>query len=682
MKNHITIFLYILILINIFSINVSYNQNKNENLIKTDTKIIEIIANDTNTFYTIKLEEKIYEDQILKISRGPVREIKIDDDLIKIITYTPVEIETEENYLIVKGTKKLNFTNISFKEILLEDAIKLFLEKTKYKWLNSEVIPQKTISLELNEIYFENFLRILEEIYGLKTIFYTDKNLIITQKEDIFQNYLPIEFQKLKKEKALNTERKEETIKSKKIIIIESNKDLTILNKIFDIDIINYEEIFVIQISESDEKNFLEIVQKINQKPLKDEENITNITKQASTNIKSDENYTILKSKFDMMFLEDFYNLKYQELNEGYYLIFSDEETIKQVEELNILLNSREIKKEITEEKVLKTNLLVVNSKNIEIFGKICNEENINYKIIEKIENKNYIIVKALQEKLDLLKTIVVEEKIENEISIKKLITELASFENINTIIDFEDFSVNFNNYDLIFSDILSFLSSEGILYTKINENTYRFFENKKILKYKITVLAGDNIENKSINNIYEILDKNVDIFNNIKDSSDNTYIVTKPEMYVLEGEIGELNSVLTIPIFEEKEGKAQVVDTIESGIKLSIKGNYNRDTDLIETDLELLLSEFSDESKREESGYSMNKRSLKTKLKIRNGSTIKAGNMNFSKIIQKSDGLRILKNIPIFGKLFYNSESKFRNYNIIIFLNIEIKNEAEDISI
>jgi len=680
-KNYIALLL-IIFSINIFSVNVSYNQDKNENIIKLDTKVINIESNDTKTFYTIKIGEKIYSDQIKKINRGPVREIKIENDLIKIITFTPVKVETNENSLVIKGTKKLSFTDISFKEILLEDAIKLFLEKTGYKWLNSEEIPEKSISLELNEIYFENFLRILEEIYDLKTIFYTNKNLIITQKDDVFQNHLPFEFQKIHNEKTKNLEKTEEKFVNKKIIILESKKDLTILNKIFDVDIINYEEIFVIQINESDEQNFLEIVQKINQKELKDEDNITKITKQASTNVKSDENYTILKSKFDMMFLEDFYNLRYQKINEDYYLIFSDKQTTKQVEELNILLNSIEIKKEITEEKVLKTNLLVVNSKNIEIFGKICNEENINYKIIEKIENKNYIIVKAYQESLDLLKTFVGEEKTENEISVKKLITELASFENINVIIDFEDFTINFNNYDLIFSDILSFLSSESILYTKINENTYRFFENKKILKYKVTILAGDNIENKSVKDLYEILDKNLDIFNNIKDSSDNTYIVTKPEMYVLEGEIGELNSVLTIPIFEEKDGKSQVVDTIESGLKLSIKGIYNRDTDLIDTDLELLLSEFSDESKKEESGYSMNKRSLITKIKIRNGSTIKAGNMNFSKIIQKTEGLSILKNIPIFGKLFYNSESKIRNYNIIIFLNIEIKNEAEDISI
>jgi type II secretory pathway component GspD/PulD (secretin) len=124
------------------------------------------------------------------------------------------------------------------------------------------------------------------------------------------------------------------------------------------------------------------------------------------------------------------------------------------------------------------------------------------------------------------------------------------------------------------------------------------------------------------------------------------------------------------------------VVDTIESGVKLKIKGNYDRDTDMIDTELELLLSEFSEENRKEESGYSMNQRSLITKLKMKNGSTIKAGNMNFSKVIEKSEGLSILKNIPVFGKVFYNHESSIRNYNIIIFLNIEIDNKAEDVSL
>jgi type II secretory pathway component GspD/PulD (secretin) len=77
-----------------------------------------------------------------------------------------------------------------------------------------------------------------------------------------------------------------------------------------------------------------------------------------------------------------------------------------------------------------------------------------------------------------------------------------------------------------------------------------------------------------------------------------------------------------------------------------------------------------------------MNQRSLITKLKMKNGATIKAGNMNFSKVIEKSEGLSILKNIPVFGKIFYNHESSIRNYNIIIFLNIEIDTKAEDISL
>jgi type II secretory pathway component GspD/PulD (secretin) len=281
-----------------------------------------------------------------------------------------------------------------------------------------------------------------------------------------------------------------------------------------------------------------------------------------------------------------------------------------------------------------------------------------------------------------LLKNLSEIEDTNHEISIKKLLTELSSFENKNVIVDFEDFTVNFNNFDLVFDDMISFLTSKGIFYKKIGENTYSFFENKKILKYKLTIIAGDNIETNSVKDLYEILNGNISVMSNLKNSLNNTYIVTKPEIYVQEGDFGELNSVLTIPIFEEKDGKSQVVDTIESGVKLKIKGNYNRDTDIIDTQIELLLSEFSEETQKEESGYSMNQRSLITKLKMKNGSTIKAGNMNFSKIIEKSDGLSIFKNIPVFGKLFYNEESSIRNYNIIIFLNIEIDSKAEDISL
>lgn len=676
-------FLIIIILsLNIFSINVIYDQENNKNILNLDTQIINISSNDINTFHNIKVDKAVYNNQNIKISRGPIKEIIIEGTSIKIFTYTPSKINYKNDFVSFEGFPKLDFKDINFKNIFLEDAINLFLEKTGYKWMKSENIPEEKLSLDLNEIYFENFLRIIEEVYDLHSIFYTDKNIIITKNKILFDQYLPLEFEKVIEEKNSVNEIIEKD--NKKILLVESKVDIKNLESIFDVKIVNYNDTYIVEIVESKKERFLEIVQKINQKNIKNEENITFMTNQASETVNSDEIYTILKSKFDMIFLEDIYNLKYHSLGENFYLIFSDKETILEIEELNTIINTLETKEiDIKEEKIVsKTNLFIINSKNIEIFGKICNEEKIYYKIIEKNENKNYVLVKANEDQINLLKTLSEFEDTTHEISIKKLLTELSSFEDKNVIVDFEDFNVNFNNFDLMFDDMISFLTSKGIFYKKIGENTYSFFENKKILKYKLTIIAGDNIETNSVKDLYDILNGNISAMNNLKNSLNNTYIVTKPEIYVLEGDFGELNSVLTIPIFEEKDGKSQVVDTIESGVKLKIKGNYDRDSDIIDTQIELFLSEFSEETQKEESGYSMNKRSLITKLKMKNGSTIKAGNMNFSKIIEKSDGLSIFKNIPVFGKLFYNEESSIRNYNIIIFLNIEIDSKAEDISL
>lgn len=683
MKKIFTI-IFLLFIVNMFSINIDYDDEKNENIVYLETKITEIFSNDINTYHTIKLENSIYENQKIKISRGPIREINIEDNFLKIFTYTPTKLNIEKNKIIIKGNINLDFSEINFQNLLLKDAIKLFLDKLDYNWLNAEEIPDVMLSLRFNEINFENFLRILEEVYGLKTIFYTDKNLIITKKEELFETNLPLEFKKNENKKENQKILIDENIQNKKILIIESDKDIKNLDKLFDIKVINFDNIFVVEINKSDEEKFLSIIEKIEQKKSKYENNITKVTNEVNNKAKSDEIYTILKSKFDMIFLEDFFDLKYHKIDDESYLIYSDENVSNQVKELNELINTINVYEKIPQkklqEKVLKTNLFVINSKNIELFGKICNERKIEFKIIENLENKNYVLVKTNEEDFDILKKLIDDKEMANKISIKDLITELASFENINVLIDFEDFIISFNNFDLNFSDILSFISSKGILYTKINDNTYRFFENKKILKYKLTIMAGDSLENKDIKDLYTILEGNIDVFNNIKNSQNNTYIITKPEISVIEGEFGELNSVLTIPVIEEKDGKNQIIDTIESGVKLKIKGMYNRDTNLIETNIELLLSEFSDESKKEETGYSMNRRSLITTLKMRNGSTIKAGNMNFSKLIEKTEGLSLLKNIPVFGKLFYNKESKMRNYNIIIFLNIKIENEAEDI--
>ena len=682
----IFLLIYIFISMGLFSINVIYDQEENRNIINLDTEILSIVSNDINTYHHVKLEKAVYQNQTIKISRGPIKEIIIEDVNIKIFTYTPSKLSFNRDILSVKGNEKLDFKNINFKNIFLEDAINLFLEKTGYKWMKSEEIPVEKISLDLNEIYFENFLRIMENVYGLRTIFYTEKNIIITKKEQIFNNYLPIEFKKIEESETIVNPKTEklEKLEEKIILFVESKVDLSPLEKIFDVKIVNYNNHYVVEIVESKKEEFLKIIKKINQEEIKTEENITLVTNQASKTVKTGENYTILKSKFDMIFLEEIYNLKYHSLGEGFYLIYSDEKTLSEIEELNSLLNSLGVEKKVEENEniVLKTNLFIINSKNIEIFGKICNEEKIDYKIIEKLENKNYVLVKANEKQFELLKIFSEQKDSNNQISIKMLITELSSFENKNVIIDFEDFLVDYNNFNLEFSDVISFLTSKGIFYKKIGENTYSFFENEKILKYKLTIIAGDNLENNSTKDLYKILSQDISVINNFKDSFNNTYIVTKPEIYVIEGEVGELNSVLTIPVFEEKDGKSQVVDKIESGVKLKIKGNYDRDTDMINTELELLLSEFSEENRKEESGYSMNQRSLITKLKMKNGATIKAGNMNFSKVIEKSEGLSILKNIPVFGKIFYNHESSIRNYNIIIFLNIEIDTKAEDISL
>jgi len=682
----IFLLIYIFISMGLFSINVIYDQEENRNIINLDTEILSIVSNDINTYHHVKLEKAVYQNQTIKISRGPIKEIIIEDVNIKIFTYTPSKLSFNRDILSVKGNEKLDFKNINFKNIFLEDAINLFLEKTGYKWMKSEEIPVEKISLDLNEIYFENFLRIMENVYGLRTIFYTEKNIIITKKEQIFNNYLPIEFKKIEESETIVNPKTEklEKLEEKIILFVESKVDLSPLEKIFDVKIVNYNNHYVVEIVESKKEEFLKIIKKINQEEIKTEENITLVTNQASKTVKTGENYTILKSKFDMIFLEEIYNLKYHSLGEGFYLIYSDEKTLSEIEELNSLLNSLGVEKKVEENEniVLKTNLFIINSKKIEIFGKICNEEKIDYKIIEKLENKNYVLVKANEKQFELLKNFSEQKDNNNQISIKRLITELSSFENKNVIIDFEDFIVDFNNFNLEFDDVISFLTSKGIFYKKIGKNTYSFFENEKILKYRLTIIAGDNLETNSIKDLYKILSQDISVINNFKDSFNNTYIVTKPEIYVIEGEFGELNSVLTIPVFEEKDGKSQVVDTIESGVKLKIKGNYDRDTDMIDTELELLLSEFSEENRKEESGYSMNQRSLITKLKMKNGSTIKAGNMNFSKVIEKSEGLSILKNIPVFGKVFYNHESSIRNYNIIIFLNIEIDNKAEDVSL
>jgi len=680
-------FIFLLLPSFFFGFFIDYDSSINANIVFFETQSkFEIYPNDSKTIYKISFHGEIFEQANYKISKGPVKEVSTSKNVITIKFLYPMNnLEIKDDRMIFFGYEPYLFQQINFEKIKLDDAIDMLFTYIGWNWIKTEELPDTFFSINSNEIHIEHFLRMLNEVYSLNTIFYDEDTVVIGKQASAFENDLPffIENKNISEESSLTnfmlTSSKEDSLdrSHKYLLFFESKYDLTLLEDFFDCKVASFEDNYYAILAKEGEKNQInELINYLDEIPeTKDVLPITSqeISEPSTPNEKkenyNDESYVVLTSAYDMTFLEEILPIKTYKLDEQNFFLMGSSESIKIAEKINELVQLQIIPKKV--QPIISKEIVTIPVEKSTIFEKLLLQENIRFSKITEQEDYVLYMLEYEESKTSFVKNILnsLPYKESNvEISLKELISLVAKAQTINVISDFEnDKKVSINDFNLDMSSLQPYLVSQDIWYENIGHNTLRFYEQKKLLKYEIFVFSGQNVDRFSVEELYLLTLQFDGIINGSKDRAS---LISKPVIYVNEGEQASIKSVLSVPVFDE-EGK--IVSKIESGFIMEVSGEYDNITKLVNTGLNISISELKNEDKN-----IVDERNMSSKFIIPNGGFIKLGGLNFTSIVENESGIPIFKEIPVIGQLFTSYEKTENVYDLVILIHVEVSNKPE----
>ncbi len=681
-------FIFLLLPSFFFGFFIDYDSSTNANILFFETPSkFEIYSNDPKTIYKISFEEEIFEQANYKISKGPVKEVSTSKNVITIKFLYPMNnLEIKDDRIAFYGYEPYNFQQINFEKIKLDDAIDLLFTYIGWNWIKTEELPDTFFAINSNEIHIEHFLRMLNEVYSLNTIFYDEDSVLIGKQASVFENDLPlfIENENISEESSstnfMRVSSKEDSLDKNQeyLLFFESKYDLTRLEKIFDCKVAFFEDSYYAVLAKKGEKDQInELINYLNEIPETYDESLLIASQEISetpTPIEKkenydDESYIVLMSTYDMTFLEEILPLKTYKLDEQNFFLMGSSESIKIAEKINELVQPRVVPD--TSKPVINKELVTISVKKSTIFEKLLIQENIHFSKITAQEDYVLYMLEYEESITNFVKNILdsfLYEKGDIEVSLKELISLVAKAQSINVISDFEnDKKITINDFNLDMSSLQPYLVSQDIWYKNIGHNTLRFYEQKKLLKYEIFVFSGQNVDRFSVEELYLLTLQFDGIINGSKDRAS---LISKPVIYVNEGEPASIKSVLSVPVFDE-EGK--IVSKIESGFIMEVSGEYDNITKLVNTELDISISELKNEDKN-----IVDERNMSSKFTIPNGGFIKLGGLNFTSVVENESGIPIFKEIPVIGQLFTSYEKTENVYDLVILIHVEVSNKPE----
>jgi len=681
-------FIFLLLPSFFFGFFIDYDSSTNANILFFETPSkFEIYSNDPKTIYKISFEEEIFEQANYKISKGPVKEVSTSKNVITIKFLYPMNnLEIKDDRIAFYGYEPYNFQQINFEKIKLDDAIDLLFTYIGWNWIKTEELPDTFFAINSNEIHIEHFLRMLNEVYSLNTIFYDEDSVLIGKQASVFENDLPlfIENENISEESSstnfMRVSSKEDSLDKNQeyLLFFESKYDLTRLEKIFDCKVAFFEDSYYAVLAKKGEKDQInELINYLNEIPETYDESLLIASQEISetpTPIEKkenydDESYIVLMSTYDMTFLEEILPLKTYKLDEQNFFLMGSSESIKIAEKINELVQPRVVPD--TSKPVINKELVTISVKKSTIFEKLLIQEDIHFSKITAQEDYVLYMLEYEESITNFVKNILDSfpyEKGDIEVSLKELISLVAKAQSINVISDFEnDKKITINDFNLDMSSLQPYLVSQDIWYENIGHNTLRFYEQKKLLKYEIFVFSGQNVDRFSVEELYLLTLQFDGIINGSKDRAS---LISKPVIYVNEGEPASIKSVLSVPVFDE-EGK--IVSKIESGFIMEVSGEYDNITKLVNTELDISISELKNEDKN-----IVDERNMSSKFTIPNGGFIKLGGLNFTSIVENESGIPIFKEIPVIGQLFTSYEKTENVYDLVILIHVEVSNKPE----
>jgi len=687
-QRDVIFFIFLLLPSFFFGFFIDYDSSKNANIVFFETTSkFEIYSNDSKTIYKISFDGQIFKQANYEISKGPVKEVSSSKNVITIkLLYPMKNLEISEDRISFFGYEPYNFQQINFEKIKLNDAIDMLFTYIGWNWIKTEELPDTFFAINSKEIHIEHFLRMLNEIYSLNTVFYDEDTVLIGKQASAFENDMPlfIENENISEEVAsinsVTTNSKESPLERNQeyLLFFESKYDLTRLEKIFDCKVASFEDNYYAVLAKESETNQInELINYLDKIPETKDDNLpikSEGLSEPSTPIEKKENYddqsyTVLKSDYDMTFLGEILPVKAYKLDEHNFFLMGSSESIKMAEKVNEIVQPQSIQQK-SQPKINKE-LVTIPAKKSTIFDKILIQENIKFSKITEQEDYVLYMLEYEESITNFVKNILnsfpyKESKV--EISLKDLISLVAKAQSINVISDFQsDKKVTINDFNLDMPSLQPYLVSQDIWYENIGPNTLRFYEQKKLLKYEVFVFSGQNVDRFSVEELYLLTLQFDGIINSSKDRAS---LISKPLIYVNEGEQASIKSVLSVPVFDE-EGK--IVSKIESGFIMEVSGEYDNITKLVNTELDISISELKNEDKN-----IVDERNMNSKFTIPNGGFIKLGGLNFTSIVENESGIPIFKEIPVIGQLFTSYEKTENVYDLVILIHVEVSNKPE----
>ncbi len=249
---------------------------------------------------------------------------------------------------------------------------------------------------------------------------------------------------------------------------------------------------------------------------------------------------------------------------------------------------------------------------------------------------------------------------------IKELIVSVCRRNGFNCVCDLsKEIKIHVNHAVFTMESLFRLCFAKGISYNYLDNQTIRFFNKQKMLKYEIIVMNGSDLGSITLENLYEIARLNITSSRYIDEKLN---ILARQSFYVMQGEEAQINSNVSIPVLvDEKDGK-KVYSKVQSSFKSRVKGSYDEMTGSITTTFYVELTEA-----KEQKESALDSKTIETSFMTGNGGLIKIGGLNFSKTYRMKKGVPILKNIPLIGDFFSYYKNEVSSFELVFLIRAEV---------
>ncbi|RZF79174.1 hypothetical protein EXT46_14880 [Pseudoalteromonas sp. CO325X] len=174
----------------------------------------------------------------------------------------------------------------------------------------------------------------------------------------------------------------------------------------------------------------------------------------------------------------------------------------------------------------------------------------------------------------------------------------------------------------------------------------------------------------------------------NFKETQDDVRILSRPYLIVKDGQSATINSGDQVPIITQVvEGTSNIntgtvansVQYRNTGVNVTIAPTINSDG-VVSLDVNMSVSRSSESSNIQVSTPKITNRSIQTKVISRDGQTVALGGLIQDTVTEVENGVPVLSDIPLFGKLFSSSTDNNSRTELIMLITTRIVRDSTQV--